>query len=265
MPLTCAGLFEHRVIDGDVVAEREGLLQGGCEAAGSETGQGSQHGRGFGQVAAKLVEQDVGAPEEHAGVPVEVAGGQIAFGVGQLGLLVETAHGKRLCAGLGSAREFDVAVTGFGPARLDADHHQVARGGGFQGGPENGAVPAGLSHHVVGWEHAHHGIGIERAEDVRRQADGGRGVALHGLGQNLIRGNFGKLADDGAAQVRVGQNPHSLGRDHGGQPLHRGLDQGTLPRHIEHLLGGALAAPRPEARSASSGEDQSRNDEGSFT
>ena len=30
----------------------------------------------------------------------------------------------------------------------------------------------------------------------------------------------------------------------------------ALAHHVEHLLGGALAAPRPEARSAPAGQDQ---------
>ena len=120
------GFFQHRIVDGDVVAQRKGLLEPGCERTRSEPGQGSQHGGGARQVVAQLIQQHVGAPEKHAGIPKEIAGFDVPFGFGQFGLFVKTAHrqgfGASSCAAAG---EFDVAVAGLGPARLDADHRQV--------------------------------------------------------------------------------------------------------------------------------------------
>ena len=51
-------------------------------------------------------------------------------------------------------------------------------------------------------------------QNVRGQSDGGSGIALRGLGQNLPLGNFGKLADDFLPQMIVGQNPDALRRKH---------------------------------------------------
>ena len=45
-----------------------------------------------------------------------------------------------------------------------------------------------LADHMVGREDAHHRVGVPGLQNLRRQADGGRGIALHGLGQNLILG-----------------------------------------------------------------------------
>ena len=141
---------------------------------------------------AQLIQQHVGAPEEHAGIPEEIAGFDVASGLGQFGLFVETAHGQGFGASRGAAAgEFDVAVAGLGPARLDAEHHQVARGGGLEGRLDDGAVLRDLADHVVGGEHAHHRVGVERVQDVRGQADGGRRVALRGLGQDLCWGTSG--------------------------------------------------------------------------
>src|ERR1035437_2015125 len=250
------GPFQHRVVDGAVVAERKGLLEAGCKGSRTEAGQGRQHGGGARQVLAQLVEQNVAAPEKHAGIPKEIAGFEVAFGFGQLGFFVESAYRQGGASGGASAGEFNVAVAGFGPAGLNADHHEVAAGGGLQGGPDDGAVRRDLADHVVGGEYAHHRVGVQGVQDLRRQADGGRGVALHGFGQYLIPRNLGDLLNNDVAKVVVGQHPQALGRDQRRQPVHRGLDQAALADHVEHLLGGALAAARPEARTAPSGEDE---------
>ena len=55
----------------------------GAKPARAEARQGSQQGGGLGQVLAQLVQQHVGAPEEHAGVPVEIAGRHVAPGLRQ--------------------------------------------------------------------------------------------------------------------------------------------------------------------------------------
>ncbi len=129
--------------------------------------------------------------------------------------------------------------------------------GGLQRGLNDGAVLRVLPDDMVGGEDAHHGFGILLVEDLRGQADGGGGIALHGLGQNLAGRNTGELLNNDVAQVVVGEDPDALGRDHGGQAIHSGLNERALADHVEHLFGCTLAAARPEACSAPTGEDQS--------
>ena len=91
--------------------------QPGSELARAEAGQGSQQRGGLRQVLPQLGEQRAGLPEEHARVPVEIARRHIAFGLRQRRLLAETVNGNGRRAGLGAARELDIAVAGFRPAR----------------------------------------------------------------------------------------------------------------------------------------------------
>ena len=63
---------------------------------------------------------------------------------------------------------------------------------------------------------------------MRGQTDGGRGVALRRLRQDLVLRNLGQLLDDLAAQMIVGENPQMLGRDHRAKPVHGLLDQRSL-------------------------------------
>ena len=197
------------------------------------------------------------APEEHAGVPEEAAGCYVASRLGGIGLLVETPHrhGGGV-AGFGAAGELDVPVAGLGPARLDRHGHQVAGCRALEGRLHDPAVCTGFADHVVGGEDAHDRLRVERVQNMRRQPDGGRGVALRGFGQNLLRRHGRELPDDDVAQVVVGQHPDALRRNHGRQAVHGGLDQGPFSHHVQHLLGGALPAPRPEPRAAAPGENQ---------
>ncbi len=242
----------------------KGLGEAAGEGARSKRRQGGQQCGGARQVPAQLIEQHVGAPEEHAGIPIEIAGLQIAFGLRELGLFVEAANlqgfhaSRRAIAG-----EFHVAVAGFRPARLNSDHHQVPGRGGLEGCLDDAAVLRNLADHVVGREDAHDGVGVAGVEDLRRQPDGRRGVALHGLGQNLISGDLGKLLNNDVAQVVVGQHPQALGSDQRRQAVHRGLNQAALANHVEHLFGGASCgcAARSACRVLRRGSG--RNDVGS--
>ena len=54
----------------------------------------------------------------------------------------------------------------------------------------------------------------------------------------------------------IGEDPETLGRNDGHEAVDRGLNKAALADDIEHLLGGALSAARPEARAAASGQDE---------
>jgi hypothetical protein len=110
------GLFQYRIVDGDVVAEGKGLRETRGEGARSEWGQGGQDGGGARQMLAQLIEQHIRAPEKHAGIPKEIAGFEITFRLGQFGLFVKASNLQGFHAsGDAIAGEFDVAVAGFGP------------------------------------------------------------------------------------------------------------------------------------------------------
>ena len=119
----------------------------------------------------------------------------------------------------------------------------------------------GLPDHVVGRKHAHHRVGIDRLQNVRRQADRRRRIALRRLGQNLALGNFGKLLDDLRAQMIVGQNPDALRRKHRAQAIDGLLDQRPVAEEAQDLFGVGAAAARPEARARGRRRESGRNDE----
>jgi len=121
--------------------------------------------------------------------------------------------------------EFDVAVPGFGPSRLNAQHHHFAVLGRAKRGPQQPFILVGFPDHVVGGKDSHDRVGVDGLEDMRGQTDGRRRVAGGGFGQNLALGDFGKLVDDLGAQVVVGQNPNPVGRKHGPQAVHGLLNQ----------------------------------------
>ena len=88
------------------------------------------------------------------------------------------------------------------------------------------------------------------------ETDGGSGIALHGLGQNLALGNFGQLLDDLGAQVIVGENPDALGRQHGAQAVDCLLDESAFAEEFQDLLGAGAAAAGPKAGASATGQDQ---------
>ncbi len=159
-------------------------------------------------------------------------------------------------SGLDVLRKLDVAVTGLGPARLNAEHDDLSLGGGAQCGTDESQIARGFRDHVVGRKDAHDGVGIDGLQDVGGESDGGRGVALRGFGEDLALRHFRQLAHDFVAQMIVGENPETLGRDQRAQAIDGLLDQGSLAEEAQHLLGVRAAAAGPEARASASGQNQ---------
>ena len=93
-------------------------------------------------------------------------------------------------------------------------------------------------------------------EDLRGQTNGGRRVALGGLGQDLALGDFRELANDLVPQMAVGENPDSLGRQDRPQPVDGLLDQGAVAEQPQDLFGAGPAALGPEAGAPASGQNQ---------
>ncbi len=93
-------------------------------------------------------------------------------------------------------------------------------------------------------------------QNVRSQRDRGRRIALRRLGDDLRGRYFGQLADDLVANEIIGQDPDALGRYQGRQTVHRFLNQRSLPRDLEDLLGVTLPAARPKPRTPSAGQNE---------
>ena len=86
-----------------------------------------QQGGGARQMAPQFLQQQTSGPEKHTRIPVKISGLHVTFGLGQVGLLFEAANRQGLGgAGGRPTRKIDIAVAGFGPARLDAHHHQAS-------------------------------------------------------------------------------------------------------------------------------------------
>src|SRR5579871_5215802 len=100
-------------------------------------------------MAPKAFQQHFGPPEEHPGIPIKMAGGDITLRFGQLRLFMKTPDGDRSSGPGGRAfRELNVAIAGFGPTRLDADHHQMARPRTVEGGPDHAAKRRRFAHYM---------------------------------------------------------------------------------------------------------------------
>ncbi len=166
-------------------------------------------------------------------------------------------NGQRLDgAGLDLLREFNVAVACFGPARLNPQNRDLALLRCFEGRPDQSQIAGRPGNQMVGWKDSEDRAGLERMQDMSGETDGGSGVALRGLREDLLFGNFRKLLNDFAPQMIVGENPDSFGRQHRFQPVHGLLNQGAIAHETEDLLGVFSSATRPKARTAASGENQ---------
>ena len=112
-----------------------------------------------------------------------------------------------------------------------------------------------VCNNVIGWKQPENRIGIVTKQKKRCQADGGRRVASHGLGDDLLRGKLWQLTKDSGAQVVIGDDPETARSGQGHEARDRLLDHGLVTIEGEQLLGAALAAQRPEARATSAGQN----------
>ena len=108
---------------------------------------------------------------------------------------------------------------------------------------------------MVGGKHSHYCARIAAQQDESRQADGGRGIAAHRLGQHLLDFDSGKLAANRRPQFGVGDDPKIRRRRQRQQPRDCLLDHGAVAIQRQHLLGPPLAAQRPKTRAPAAGED----------
>ena len=150
----------------------------------------------------------------------------------------------------------DVAVSGLGPGRLDAQHDDVvARRGQRDALLQRLQKSRLVGNHVIGRENAQHRLRILPLDQERGQSAGRRSVARHWFLDNLVARNARKLVGNLMRQKFVGDNPGLFRRGQRLQSLHRLLDHGALAIERQHLLGPGTARAGPEAGSAATGKN----------
>ena len=92
-------------------------------------------------------------------------------------------------------------------------------------------------------------------QQKRGQANGRRGVAADGFGNDLRRQKSGKLPKNRWPQIVIRDDPKAMCRRERRQARHSLLDHGLLAVEREQLLGVAFPAQRPETRAPASGQN----------
>ena len=110
-------------------------------------------------------------------------------------------------SGLHILRELDVSIAGLRPPGLDAEHDDLAVGGGPERGTDELKKARRFCDNVVRRKHAHHRIRVDRLQNMGGEPDGWGGIALGGFGQNLVLRHLGQLTHDLGTQMMVGENP----------------------------------------------------------
>src|ERR1700676_5317880 len=87
--------------------------------------------------------------------------------------------------------------------------------------------------------------------------DGCGGTATDRFGENVFTGGWRQVLANGGGLLAVGDGPDTFSRDKRFQTHDGLLPHGVCAEDVEQLLGCAGAAARPEAGSATSGEDYS--------
>ena len=210
MPATPARFLHHRVIDGNVLAQRERLAQlgaenrhrrkpaarPGCWPCAADSGAARRAARPRARRTCPRSRKTVRTPRTAAPCARPASRGSGGWRRASIPARcrVETRYSRTRSPA--SAAECPSTTICPRSAAAKRAAHQLP-------------VAAFLGDDVVGGKHAHHRIRIDRLQDVRGQPDGRRGIALRGLRQNLPRGNLRKLPHDFVAQVIVGQHPHA--------------------------------------------------------
>src|ERR1019366_456110 len=249
-----AGL-EYGIIHADVFALGIKFGEGLLEAATSVTGRNFfQQRRRVRQMLTQRIGEGARTPNEHSAVPEEIS--RLDELLGDLGqrLLGEAPYLQ--CAFLRRLANFDVSVAGLRARGSNTYHDNVFAGGSDPGGPPNVVAKALLVHdHVIGGKHSDDCGGVAPLQQKGSQSNCWSGIPSHGLGNDLLLGKTLKLSHNGGTQVLVGDDPELSRLRQERQPFDGFLDHAFLAVQRQQLLGHPLAAQRPEASAASTGEN----------
>jgi len=112
-----------------------------------------------------------------------------------------------------------------------------------------------VADHVIRGKHPDDRIRILAFDQKCCEANGWRGIACGGFGEDLFVAQSWELRGDHRLQVVIGDDPKVFLACERSQARDRLLDHGAVAVERQHLLGKALAAERPEARAAAAGKD----------
>ena len=238
--LHLVGLFHDGVVDGIgrdshhvVAADADGFAVYNFGIGKSLLGS-RKH---FWGVLAEFSKERLCLETEDTAIPVEVPGKQVLFGGGAVRLFYEALH---VFAG-----GFDVAVTGLGAGRRNAEGHEIARLCEFLGTEQNLLVFILLANHVVRRRHEHDRFRIHRKAG---KGNCRGGITAHGFQQELASGHAFGLELVLGQEKLISIRNNKLGFTNGGVGHHRLAEQGLPIKKRSKLLGHQGTAHGPKAR-----------------
>jgi len=150
----------------------------------------------------------------------------------------------------------DVAEAGAGPGGLNANGNQFAGLlGGGDGGTEGALEGGAVLDEVIGGEDDHGGAVIPEGDPAGAEGDGGGGIALGGLRDDV----FGRKAcgegADGGFLVLIGEDEDVIALDEAIEAVNGLLQKGGGGEEGEELFGTVPAGKGPEAFAGAAGEN----------
>ena len=246
------GILHHRVIDRFALDLGE-MIGVGADGSAVRLGcvEGSLgQGGDFGPMAFELGEELACAESEDPAVPCVATIGEKAHGGFQVGLFDEAVHTVAIVQRIAPA---DVAIAGFGRGRLDTECDEPVLGGEFRGGLCGAHESVAVDDMVIARTDQHDGVG---RKCMGCQRNCGCGVATHGLNDKArVRRNGCRLR---LRKLEMLVPDHDDRRAENGlirTPLQRRLEQGSFSKQGNERLRLRRPAPRPQARSAASAQD----------
>jgi hypothetical protein len=206
-----------------------------------------------------------GAQQEDAAVPEVAPAGNIVGGRGGVGLLAEGADGargvgRRVTSADFCSRGLDIAVTGLGTIRNDAESDDRPGIGRRQAAQDRGLKRGGVADMVVRRRGQQHGIvaiaaGVEGGNSQRRSGVAAKRFKQQGPGREP---EFAQLLGGDKAILFVADDDRRANWQ-SGQSLEGVLQQAVATDQGLQLLGMLFARNRPQARARAAAEDDGGN------
>lgn len=253
-------LFHDGIVYGNVLAGGENLVNHLLLllriVVREEVGEDTRH---LGVVHTEGIDDGRHAPNEDAGVPEVIALLDVALGNVERGFLLKGVYAVDVALARGGIAEvgLDVSVTCGGIGGAYAERHDgVGLSREVHGVGNGGAELLDVGDDMVAGSHHHVGTWIALLDFPAHVANAGRRIALAGLEQHILSGNFGQLFSDKVFVLCGGDYPNVLGEYDIFESLNGELDEGlATSQNVEKLLGAFGAAHRPKAAANAAGHN----------
>ena len=175
---------------------------------------------------ADLCQPGRGLQHKNTAVPVIIAGREVALGAGRIGFFGEFIDltGARPPGLVYGPARVDIAITGLGPRRRDAESHQIILERQRMTGLDRRMEGVQVLNQMIGRHHHDHGVFILSGERQGGDGQGRRRIAALGLKDNLAYGPpapGGLLGHQKAMRLIADDQ-----RVCNGQPAHRFIESG---------------------------------------